>query len=188
MKAVIHYLNKLIDAVGWVCVIAMLLMMGMVFINVFVRYAVVDLFIHFEAYTWYNTYLGWLGGIGMQELEWHFFSIMFLLGLGYTLRENGHVRVDVFYEKFSRRTQAWVNIVGTLIFTIPFSILLVYFGWDYFLGSWASGESKGDPGSLPRLWPIKLVVPVAFVFLILSAITVLLKEILVLINQQEPKP
>jgi len=124
--------------------------------------------------------VSWLGGIGMQELEWHFFSLMFLLGLGYTLRENGHVRVDVFYDNFSRTKQAWINIIGGLIFALPFSFLIMYYSSDFFYESFTSMENKGDPGSLPRLWPVKLILPVAFGFLILSVITVILSELLVI--------
>ena len=75
MKAIIRVLDKVIDGVGWVCAIALLLMMCNVFIDVFVRYLVVDFFVWLGAYPWYDKHLGWLGGIGMQELEWHWFSV-----------------------------------------------------------------------------------------------------------------
>jgi len=185
MKTTLNLLNRIIDIVGWICVIAMLLMVVNVFIDVFVRYVVIEAVKSLDLYLWYDKHFSWLGGIGMQELEWHWFSVMFLFGLGYTLRENGHVRVDVLYDNFSTNTKAWINIIGALIFTIPFSILIVYYGWDFFLASFASGENKGDPGSLPRLWPIKLTISVAFVILILSAITVILEESLVLTGKQE---
>lgn len=184
MKTTLRLLNRIIDIVGWICVIAMLLMVVNVFIDVFVRYVVVGVFKYFDAYLWYDANFSWIGGVGMQELEWHWFSVMFLFGLGYTLRENGHVRVDVLYDNFPRKTQAWINIVGAIIFTIPFSVLIVYYGWDFFGDSFANQENRGDPGSLPRLWPIKLSISVAFVILILSAITVILEESLVLAGKQ----
>ncbi|MFT7223972.1 MAG: TRAP-type mannitol/chloroaromatic compound transport system permease small subunit [Cellvibrionaceae bacterium] len=195
MKAILNFLNKVIDVLGWVCILAMLSMVVTVFINVFVRYIVVGALKYLDLYLWYNDNLSWLGGVGMQELEWHFFSVMFLFGLAYTLRENGHVRVDVFYDNFSRKTQAWVNIIGALIFTLPFCVIVLfgdgiigqYFDYDsgeaaigYFISSWNSQETIGDPGSLPRLWPIKLVLPLSFLFLILSAIAVILKESMVI--------
>ncbi len=185
MKAILKVLNKIIDIVGWICVVAMLLMVVNVFIDVFVRYVVVEVMKSLDLYLWYDANLYWLGGVGMQELEWHWFSVMFLFGLGYTLRENGHVRVDVFYDNFHRNTQAWINIVGALIFTIPFSILIIHYGWDFFLESWMNEENKGDPGSLPRLWPIKFTIFSSFIILILSAITVILEESLVLAGKQE---
>ncbi len=188
MKSTLRFLNRIIDMVGWICVIAMLLMVLNVFIDVFVRYVVVDTLKYFDLYLWYDKYLSWLGGVGMQELEWHWFSVMFLLGLGYTLRENGHVRVDVFYDNFPRKAQAWINIIGALVFTIPFCILVTYYGWEFFAESFANQENKGDPGSLPRLWPIKFVIPISFAFLILSAVAVILKEALVLTDQEEETP
>jgi len=184
MKTTLHILNRIIDIAGWICVIAMLLMIANVFIDVFVRYVVVEAMKSLDLYLWYDQNFSWLGGIGMQELEWHWFSAMFLFGLGYTLRENGHVRVDVLYDNFTRPTQAWINIFGALIFTIPFSILVVYYGWDFFTESWGNEESKGDPGSLPRLWPIKFTISASFVILILSAIIVILEESLVLTGKQ----
>jgi TRAP-type mannitol/chloroaromatic compound transport system permease small subunit len=183
MKAIIRLLDKIIDVTGYICVIALLLMVLNVFIDVFVRYAVFGLFQYFHlisALDWYDENLRWLGGIGMQELEWHFFSLMFLLGLGYTLRENGHVRVDVIYEGLPRKTQAWINIIGGLIFALPFSLLILNYSSEFFYESYVNMENKGDPGSLPRLWPGKLIIPVAFGFLILSVVTVILKEFVVI--------
>ncbi|MGH1485666.1 MAG: TRAP transporter small permease subunit [Cellvibrionaceae bacterium] len=185
MKSVLHFLNKIIDIVGWICVIAMLLMVLNVFIDVFVRYIVVGTLVYFDAYLWYDKYFSWLGGVGMQELEWHWFSIMFLMGLGYTLRENGHVRVDVFYDNFPRRTQSWINIIGAIVFALPFCILVTHYSWGFFEESFINQENRGDPGSLPRLWPVKLVLPLAFGFLILSAVAVILKESLVLAGSDE---
>lgn len=187
MKKLLGVLNKVIDISGYICVAALLLMIANVFIDVFVRYVIFGSLQYLQwisAIDWYNQHLSWLGGIGMQELEWHFFSVMFLLGLGYTLRDNGHVRVDVFYDGFSRTTQAWINIAGGLLFTIPFSILVLYFSSEFFYDSFQSMENKGDPGSLPRLWPVKLVLPIAFVFLILSVVTVILKECQVIAEEE----
>ncbi len=185
MKSTLRFLNKIIDAVGWICVIALLLMIVNVFIDVFVRYVVIDVVKYFDIYLWYDKHFSWLGGIGMQELEWHWFSIMFLMGLGYTLRENGHVRVDVVYDTFAERKKSWINLIGAVIFAIPFCLLVVYYGWDFFLESFNNQENKGDPGSLPRLWPVKLIIPVSFAFLILSAIAVMIKEYLTLTGQHD---
>lgn len=185
MKTILRILNKIIDIVGWVCVLAMLLMVVNVFTDVFVRYVLVDALKAINLYSWYDENLSWFGGIGMQELEWHWFSIMFLMGLGYTLRENGHVRVDVFYDNFPRKAQAWINILGGLIFALPFSFLILGFTWEFFYESFENMENRGDPGSLPRLWPVKLALPVSFFFLILSVIAVIIKESLVLAGEDE---
>jgi len=185
MKSTLRFLNKIIDAVGWICVIALLLMIVNVFIDVFVRYIVIDLVKYFDIYLWYDKHFSWFGGIGMQELEWHWFSVMFLMGLGYTLRENGHVRVDVAYDTFAERKKSWINLIGAVVFAIPFCLLIIYYGWDFFIESFNNEENKGDPGSLPRLWPVKLVIPVSFSFLILSAVAVMIKEYLTLTGQHD---
>lgn len=181
VKIILQFLNRLMDLVGWICVVALLLLILNVFIDVFVRYVVVDVAKYFTVYPLYDRYFSWLGGIGMQELEWHFFSITFLLGLSYTLREDGHVRVDIFYENFDKKVKAAINIVGALIFTVPFCLLIIYYGWDFFTESFNNRENRGDPGSLPRLWPVKLVIPLAFLLLVISAITVILKELQMLV-------
>jgi TRAP-type mannitol/chloroaromatic compound transport system permease small subunit len=187
MKTTLRFLNKIIDFSGYICIAALLLMILNVFIDVFVRYVVFGLLQYFHwiaALDWFNKHLSWLGGIGMQELEWHFFSLMFLMGLGYTLKENGHVRVDVLYDNFSRRKQAWINITGGLILALPFCALIVYYGSDFFYESFVIMDNKGDPGSLPRLWPGKLIIPVAFSFLILSIISVILSEWMVIKEEE----
>ncbi len=188
MKSTLNILNKIIDAVGYICMIALLLMILNVFLDVFIRYVVFGIMQKFQlidALDWWQENLSWLGGIGMQELEWHWFSVMFMLGLGYTLRDNAHVRVDVLYDNFSRKTQACINIFGALVFAIPFSCLVVYFGIEFFMEAWETNENLGDPGSLPRIWPAKLLVPVSFGFLVLSAIAVILQEAIVLAEYRE---
>lgn len=185
MKQVLFAINKVINLSSYICIAALFLMVVNIFINVLVRYVVFGLFQDWgwiDVIDWYNAHLPWLGGVGMQELEWHFFSAIFLLGLGFTLRDNGHVRVDVFYDRFSRKTQAWINILGGLVFALPFSLLILYFGYDFFFESYESMENKGDPGSLPRLWPGKLLIVMAFFFLVLSIVAVILSEVLVIKN------
>lgn len=88
---------------GWVACVAMILMAANVFYDVVARYA-------------FNNV-----SIGMQEMEWHLYSVVFLLGIPYALRTDGHVRVDVFYTKWSNKAKAWVNLVGAFIFVIPFA-------------------------------------------------------------------
>ena len=176
LNKTLSILHRIIDACGYLCVAALLFMIANVFIDVFVRYIVIDLVKWLGAYDWYSQHLHWLGGIGMQELEKHWFAMAFLLGLSYTLKENGHVRVDVFFDNLSRQNQAIINIFGNLIFVIPFCIVIFIYSWDFFINSWISEENKGDPGSLPRLWPFKFLLPLSFMMVILSAIAVVISE------------
>ena len=159
MNKAIAVLQRIINGVGALCAILLLLMILNVFYDVIMRYLFNDV------------------SIGMQELEWHLFSAMFLLGIAYTLNEDAHVRVDVFYDGFSGKTKALINIVGIVLFLIPFSLLVVHFADDFVYESFQLGERSGDPGGLPYRWLIKSVIPLSFMFLILSGVCFVLKQI-----------
>lgn len=116
--------------------------------------------------------------IGMQELEWHFFSSMFMLGIAYTLHAEGHVRVDIFYEKWSEKTRAIVDIVGVVVFLLPFCGLILWYGHGFALESFRLGETSGDPGGLPYRWIIKSMIPASACCLALSGIGLLLKDLI----------
>lgn len=77
-------------------------------------------------YDVFTRYLLKASMVAVQELEWHLFAIVFLIGAAYTLKHDRHVRVDVLYMKFSKKTQAWIDLIGILIFLIPFSILVIW--------------------------------------------------------------
>ena len=110
------------------------------------------------------------------ELQWYLYSIVFLLGAAYTLKSDSHVRVDVFYGRLSERGKAWINVIGTLAFLIPFCILMLIVSWPAVQNSWAVLEMSPDPGGLPR-YPIKSIIPLAFVFLILQGVSMLIRQI-----------
>ena len=101
----------------------------------------------------------------MQAMEWHLYSVVFLLGIPYALRTDGHVRVDIFYTNWSNKAKAWVNLVGAFIFVIPFAYLIGIYGYYYALDSYSMGEGSGDPGGLPYRWIIKSVIPVTAFFI-----------------------
>ena len=92
------------------------------------------------------------------ELQWYLFSAVFLLGAGYTLKANGHVRIDLVSGRLTPRAQAWIDIVGTLFFLLPMAGILLYFSWPMFLDSYVTGELSSDAGGLVR-WPAKLLIP-----------------------------
>jgi len=159
MKIVINYLGKLIDYVGYFCGLLLILMIFNVFYNVIKRYLFNDV------------------NIGMQELEWHLFSTVFMFGIGYTIKQGGHVRVDVIYDRLSAKTQAVIDIVGTLVFAIPFTALIVYYGYGYAYEAFQIGEGSPDPGGLPYRWIIRSVIPLASAFVVLCFIHSLLEKI-----------
>ena len=136
------------------------------------------------AYNAIARYLDRFTGWGLSsnlyiELQWYLFSLLFLLGAAYTLKYDSHVRVDVFYGKLSRRSKAWVNLLGTCLFLFPFCVLMLIMSVPSVLNSWAVFEMSPDPGGLPR-YPIKTMIPVAFVFVILQGISLLVKQVSIL--------
>lgn len=104
------------------------------------------------------------------ELEWHLFALIFLLGAGYAFKHDRHVRVDLFYDRFSKRDQAWINLIGAVIFLIPWCAILIYFTFQYAHTSYLTGEGSPDPGGLPARYLIKFSVTVGLVLLLLQAI------------------
>jgi TRAP-type mannitol/chloroaromatic compound transport system permease small subunit len=111
----------------------------------------------------------------MFELQFFFFSCMFLFGAAYTLRRDEHVRIDVISTRFSERTQVKVDILGIIFFMMPICILLLYYGFAFFSRSLASAEHSGDSGLL--LWPFKILMPLGYFLLILQGISELIKRI-----------
>jgi len=115
-------------------------------------------------------YLFSTGSTALQELEWHLFDVIILFSIVFTLRENAHVRVDIFYDKFSPKGQLLVNIIGMLFFVLPLSLLITYIGFDFVTMSFLQNEASSDPGGLTHRWIVKALMPLAFVFVALQAL------------------
>ncbi|WP_133512301.1 TRAP transporter small permease subunit [Candidatus Thiosymbion oneisti] len=96
-----------------------------------------------------------LGWIAMQESVTYMHAALFTLGAAYTLRRNGHVRVDIFYQKLSRRGRAWVDLLGTLLLLIPVCIFIAWVGWDYVRKSWEVMEGSREAGGIPAVYLLK---------------------------------
>lgn len=116
--------------------------------------------------------------VAVQELEWHLFAFIFLLGAGYSLKHDKHVRVDVFYSRFSPRMQAWVNLVGCVLFLIPFCVLVVWSSQNFVGNAFRFGETSPDPGGLPFRWILKAAIPVGFLFLLIQGIALACRSLL----------
>ncbi len=158
--------EKIIDAVqkltGHIAAGLTLLMVAMVAYNVVARYV-------------FNT-----GVIALQELEWYFFSAAFLIGAGYVLKEDAHVRIDIFYANMSPKSRAVVNLIGCLLFLLPFCALMAYHSWKFADYSYSIAERSSDPGGLPETFIIKAAIPTSFIVLFLSGISVVLRSIRIL--------
>lgn len=136
------------------------------------------------AYNAIVRYLGRFTGTSLSsnlylELQWYLFSLIFLLGAGYALKENAHVRVDVVYGRLERRAQAWINVIGSVFMLIPFCVFVLWVSWPAIRNSWAIRELSPDPGGLPR-YPLKSVILVCFVLLLAQGVAELVKEVRVL--------
>lgn len=129
-------------------------------------------------------YLFQIGSVALQELEWHLFALVFLLGAAYTLKHDGHVRVDIFYRSryVSDRQRAWVDVLGTLLFLVPFCVLIIASSWPFVMNSFAMGEGSPDAGGLPYRYLLKAAIPLGFALLLLQGIANMLQAVLILLE------
>ncbi len=117
------------------------------------------------------------GSTALQELEWHLFDVVILLGIAYAMKTGAHVRVDIFYERFSKKTRSIIDIIAVLFFIIPFSALVIYIGFGFVELSFMQNEASSDPGGLPYRWVVKSLMVVAFVLLLLQALETLREKV-----------
>jgi TRAP-type mannitol/chloroaromatic compound transport system permease small subunit len=169
MDSVLKITGKIIDVLGNFCSLLMVLMIINVFYDVIMRYFFNDV------------------SIGMQELEWHLFAGMFMFGIAYTYKEDGHVRVDIFYDAMSVKKQAIVNIFGSIVLALPITLFILYYSWDYTFEAYQMGEGSADPGGLPHRWIVRSVIPLSSLFLILSIFHVLVAQLKILTAPTQPE-
>lgn len=124
-------------------------------------------------------YLFNLSSNAWLELQWYLFAAVFLLCAGYTLLHNEHIRIDVVSSRLSRRSQLWIDILGTVLFLLPVSIFIMALSWPIFVNAWVSNEMSGNAGGLIR-WPARLLVPAGFLLLSLQGVSELIKRVAVL--------
>lgn len=129
-----------------------------------------------------SRYLFGLSSNALLEIQWYMFALIFLLGAGYTLRHDGHVRIDILYGRFSRRTRALIDIAGTLLFLLPMSLVILWLSLPMVAESIRIQEISPDAGGLLR-WPIKLAIPAGFALLSLQGISEVIKRIAFLRGQ-----
>lgn len=156
------YLSRLIDSVNeriggvisWALLASVLICSG----NAVVRYL-------------FNTSSNaWL------EIQWYLFSAIFLLASAYTLKRNEHVRIDVITGRLSRRTQAWIDVFGFLLFLLPMTLVILYYATPYAWLSIQNQEVSSNAGGL-IVWPAKLLIPAGFLLLTLQGFSELIKRI-----------
>ena len=123
-----------------------------------------------------------LGSTKLQEMEWHLHAALFLLALGYAYLKNSHVRIEVIREGFSTKLKAILEVIGVIIFILPYTGLIVWFGIDFVSRSYGLQEVSSALTGLSHRWVIKAFVPMGMAFLWLAGISVLLRNISYLIG------
>lgn len=129
-----------------------------------------------------------IGLIWLQELYVWFHALVFMLGAGYTLLVNGHVRVDIYYASVDARRKAWFDLVGTLIFLLPWIIVLTWYAIPYVAASWRLFEESTQTGGMPALYLLKSAI-LAFCLLVgLQGLAIIARSILVLAGRDGDVP
>ena len=125
------------------------------------------------------------GSIQMQESIWYMHGLLFMLGAGYTLVKEGHVRLDVFYREASKRTKAWINLIGSLVFLLPFCIVNFDFAWSLVLNSWAVREGSIETTGLPYIYLFKTVILVFSILVVMEGLALAIRSLLTLTERSQ---
>lgn len=127
----------------------------------------------------YDVFVRYLFGessVGLQELEWHIFSLIFLVATAFTLKVDEHVRVDVFYTRFAPKKKAWLNLLGSVFLLIPFCIIVILASESFVSISFRINETSPDAGGLPARYILKAFIPISFFLLLLQGIALAFKS------------
>jgi TRAP-type mannitol/chloroaromatic compound transport system permease small subunit len=125
-----------------------------------------------------------IGSNAWLEIQWYLFAGVFMLGVGYVMLKNAHVRIDFISSKLSARTNAIIDAIGIVVFTIPLSIIMVWLGWPLFERAWTTGEMSENAGGLIR-WPVLALLPAGFVILAAQALSELIKRVAYLTGDRD---
>lgn len=119
------------------------------------------------------------GSIALQELEWHLFSLIFLLGAAYTLKNDDHVRLDLIYKSrlLTDLHRSWINLIGSFFMLIPFCILIIFSSIPFVEQSFTYAEISPDPGGLAYRWILKFMIPFGFTLLMIQGLSDSLKNL-----------
>ena len=117
-----------------------------------------------------------VGSNAYLEIQWYLFSAVFMLGVGYVMLNNAHVRIDFISTRLSKRTNAIIDAIGIVVFTIPLAVIMINLGWPVFYRALLSGEMSQNAGGLIR-WPVFMLVPLGFSLLIMQSVSELIKRV-----------
>lgn len=165
-----NILEAIIDGFGKVFSWAWVLLMLLVVLNVVLRYV-------------FNASF-----VALEELQWHIYSVGFMIGLSYCVLKDGHVRVDVIAEQLSPRKRATIELLGTVLFLIPFCLLVLYNAYPFVERAFVMSERSSNPGGLPMRWVIKSVILIAFSLLLMAGIARATRALSLLTGFPRPVP
>ncbi len=155
LSKMIDRMNELIgQGISWALLLAVVICSG----NALIRYS-----FNMSSNAW-------------LEIQWYLFATIFLLASSYTLRRNEHVRIDVIADRFSKRTQVWIDVFGFIFFLLPMTLVILYYAVPFAALSFTSREMSGNAGGL-ILWPAKILIPIGFFLLTLQGISELIKRV-----------
>ena len=126
------------------------------------------------------------GSIAMQETVSYLHAAVFMLGAAYTLKHDGHVRVDIVYRRLSARGQAMVNLLGTLLLLLPVCVFILTSSWEYVAVSWNLREGSQEAGGLDAVFLLKTAIPAMAVLLMLQGIAIAIHNLLQLLGAEQP--
>lgn len=141
------------NTVSWLWVV----LVGVIVVNVTMRYVFGE------------------GRIEFEELQWHLYAVGFLIGLSYCVQNDSHIRIDILHERFRLRTQAWIELFGIVFFLIPFCIIVLIYSPSFIAYSWSVGEVSDAPGGLPYRWAVKSVMFIGFALVLIAGVARLLR-------------
>ncbi|GAB2189825.1 hypothetical protein MAH1_14330 [Sessilibacter sp. MAH1] len=165
MKYAIHWLDQIAKLTGLICSFAIPFMVIITVAIVVMRYG-----------------FG-VGSVAWQESVTYLHASLFMLAIAYALKTDSHVRVDIFYRRFSPNTQAWINALGALVFLLPLVLVMIIYGWDYAARSWAIKETSIEPDGIPALFLLKSLIVLSASLLLLQCLAEVLANALTIIDR-----
>ena len=169
IRALARRIDACQDAFGRALSWLMLVMVLVVFSDVVMRYAL-------------NV-----TSVFTQELEWYLFAITYLLGAGYVMLHDEHVRVDIVYSGLSPRRKAWLDFILLFVFFFPSCLMIIYTTWPFFRNAYRVLEGSSDPGGIPARWALKGVIIIAFAILAIQGFSQAVKNYYVARGWDEPE-
>lgn len=123
------------------------------------------------------------GSIALQESILYLHASLFLLTGAYTLKQDAHVRVDIFYRSFSPDNKAWVNLFGALFLLLPVCLFISWVSWDYVSTAWSLREGSRETGGLPYVYLLKTLIPLGIILLAVQGISQVLASLVTLLSR-----